>query len=121
MRDCAPVSPYALILFAGVLKGDGVVCRPPPPVQHMQPLKGKKGKAKRAVRSYQPPPPPPDGVLVVDGWIRFQLPQPEQLLLFEVRRQLDELLRAKIETPMLRLHDARGELLKAVSKMLSCN
>merc|ERR1719478_1795385 len=59
VRDCSPVSAYALILFGGVLSSQPGAA-PPPPVAH----KGKKWK-----RHAPPPPPPPprDGVLVIDG------------------------------------------------------
>ena len=60
VRDCSPVSPYALILFGGVLSSQPGVRPPPPPVSK-----------KHRHRPPPPPPPPKDGILVIDGWIRF--------------------------------------------------
>ena len=84
----------------------------PPPVQH----KGKKWK-----RHPPPPPPPPrDGVLTIDGWIRFSVSVQEQQLLIGVRQKLDALLASKIESPDMQI-EAGAELLAAVTQVLSSN
>ena len=92
VRDCSPVSAYALILFGGVLSSQPGALPPPPP-----PLTKKQAKYRR----HMPPPPPPqrDGVLVIDGWIRFSVSLTEQRLLVGVREKLDALLASKIESP----------------------
>ena len=112
VRDCSPVSAYALILFGGVLSSQpGVAPMPPPP------------PVSRKHRKHAPPPPPPvrDGVLVIDGWIRFSVPVPEQQLLIGVRSKLDALLASKIESPDMEIVEASKDLLAAVSRVLSSN
>ena len=54
MRDCAPVSPYALMLFGGALSGDGSGVR-------RQPTPRGGGGDENAV-------------LTVDEWIKFRVP-----------------------------------------------
>ena len=113
VRDCSPVSAYALILFGGVLSSQpGAPLPAPAPVTH----KGKKWK-----RHAPPPPPPPrDGVLTIDGWIRFSVSVQEQQLLIGVRQKLDALLASKIESPDMQV-EAGAELLAAVTQVLSSN
>ena len=74
-------------------------------------------------KGFVPPPPPPvrDGVLVIDGWIRFSVSETEQRLLVGVRSKLDALLRSKIESPDMQIEDEGKELLSAVSQVLSSN
>ena len=112
VRDCSPVSAYALILFGGVLSSQPGTPLPPPP-----PPKSKKKR-----RSWVPPPPVVrDGILVIDGWIRFSVSVQEQRLLLGVREKLDSILASKIESPELEVAEAGEELLAAVSKVLACN
>jgi len=66
-----------------------------------------------------PPPPPPDGILTIDGWIRFSVSVTEQRLLLGVRRKLDALLASKIESPELEVAEEAKELLDAVSQVLA--
>ena len=116
VRDCSPVSAYALILFGGVLSTQpGAPPLPPPP-----PVVTKKN---RKHRHYVPPPPPPprEGVLVIDGWIRFSVSVQEQQLLVGVRSKLDALLASKIESPDMDINEASRELLAAVTQVLSQN
>ena len=114
VRDCSPVSAYALILFGGVLSSQPGAAPPPPP----PPPVSKKKKHR-----YAPPPPPPprEGVLTIDGWINFSVTVTEQQLLIGVRSKLDALLAAKIESPDLEIVDASRDLLAAVSRVLSSN
>ena len=111
VRDCSPVSAYALILFGGVLSSQPGAPVMPPPL----PKKHKK--------HWQPPPPPPprDGVLVIDGWIRFSVSVQEQQLLIGVRSKLDAILASKIESPDMEIVEAGRELLAAVSQVLNSN
>jgi len=112
VRDCSPVSAYALILFGGVLSSQPGAQPLPPP----QPISRKH-------RKHAPPPPPPprDGVLVIDGWIRFSVNVTEQQLLVGVRSKLDALLASKIESPDMEIVEASRELLAAVSQVLASN
>lgn len=111
VRDCSPVSAYALILFGGVLSSQPGVPPPPPPPP------SKKNRHK-----WRPPPMQPvDGILVIDGWIRFSVSLTEQRLLLGVRQKLDSLLASKIETPELEVAEAGKELLSAVSQVLASN
>jgi len=114
VRDCSPVSAYALILFGGVLSSQPGALPPPPP-----PLTKKQAKYRR----HMPPPPPPqrDGVLVIDGWIRFSVSLTEQRLLVGVREKLDALLASKIESPEMEIGEHNQELLAAVSQVLASN
>ena len=64
---------------------------------------------------------PVDGILVIDGWIRFSVSLTEQRLLLGVRQKLDSLLASKIETPELEVAEAGKELLSAVSQVLASN
>eukprot|EP00900_Chrysochromulina_parva_P022977 jgi/Chrpa1/5312/Chrysochromulina_OHIO_Genome00013211-RA len=109
VRDCSPVSAYALILFGGVLSSQPGVPPPPPPVT-------KKNR-------HRPPPPQvaKDGILVIDGWIMFSVSVQEQRLLLGVRQKLDELLASKIDSPELEVAEAGKELLSAVSQVLASN
>jgi hypothetical protein len=75
VRDCTPVSPYALMLFGGALTAEGAD-------QSQQIRKG----ASRG-------PPVGDPVLSVDGWIKFSVPRGTQSLLLAVRESLDVLLK----------------------------
>ena len=111
VRDCSPVSAYALILFGGVLSSQPGAPVMPPPL----PKKHKK--------HWQPPPPPPprDGVLVIDGWIKFSVSVQEQQLLIGVRSKLDALLASKIESPDMEFAEVGKELLSAVSQVLNSN
>jgi len=112
VRDCSPVSAYSLILFGGVLSSQPGAPRLPP-----QPQLSKKHRKR-----YVPPPPRiVDGVLIIDGWIRFSVSVQEQRLLLGVREKLDSLLSSKIENPQLEILEAGRELLDAVSLVLSCN
>ena len=114
VRDCSPVSAYALILFGGVLStqpGTAPPLPPPPPIS----------KKHRHKRYHQPPPPPPDGVLVIDGWIRFSVSVTEQQLLVGVRSKLDALLASKIESPDMEIVEASRDLLTAVKQVLASN
>lgn len=114
VRDCSPVSAYALILFGGVLSSQPGERPPLPP-----PMPISKKHRKR----YQPPPPPPprDGVLTIDGWIRFSVSMTEQALLVGVRSKLDALLASKIESPDMEIVEASRDLLSAVSRVLASN
>jgi len=111
VRDCSPVSAYALILFGGVLSSQPGAQPPLPPPT-----------TSRKHRKHAPPPPPPrDGVLTIDGWIRFSVSTTEQALLVGVRSKLDALLASKIESPEMEILEASRELLAAVSQVLSAN
>ena len=114
VRDCSPVSAYALILFGGVLAsqpGEFKPLPPPPPV------------SRKHKKHYTPPPPPPprEGVLTIDGWIRFSVSVTEQRLLVGVRSKLDALLASKIESPDMEIGENSRELLEAVRQVLSAN
>ena len=78
---------------------------------------------KKHKKHWQPPPPPPprDGVLVIDGWIRFSVSVQEQQLLIGVRSKLDAILASKIESPDMEIVEAGRELLAAVSQVLNSN
>jgi len=109
VRDCSPVSAYALILFGGVLSSQPGVPPPPPP-------QTKKNRHR------QPPPQvAKDGILVIDGWIKFSVSVQEQRLLLGVRSKLDALLASKIESPELEVAEAGKDLLSAVSQVLASN
>merc|ERR1719454_1555461 len=104
VRDCSPVSAYALILFGGVLSSQPGSPPLPPPMP-----------VSRKHRKHAPPPPPPprEGVLVIDGWIRFSVSVTEQQLLMGVRSKLDALLASKIESPDMEIGENSRELLEA--------
>jgi len=98
VRDCTPVSPYALMLFGGDLAAEGSAGQ--------QPLRGG-GKREAAG----------DSVLSVDGWIKFSVPSGTQSLLLAVRESLDILLKQKIEQPNISLGGHR-EVIDAVVQLI---
>ena len=59
-----------------------------------------------------------DGVLSVDGWIKFRVPKAVEDLVMGIRVQLDGLLCQKIENPDLALSDAGQSVLGAVHALL---
>ena len=79
VRDCTPVTPYALMLFGGDLTAEGGKLVPGA-------VKGKgRNRHQQMVMT--------DSVLCVDGWIKFSVPYSIQTLLLAVRESLDELLK----------------------------
>ena len=79
VRDCTPVSPYALMLFGGDLTAEGGNLVPGT-------VKGKgRNRQQQMVMS--------ESVLCVDGWIKFSVPYSIQTLLLAVRESLDGLLK----------------------------
>ena len=103
MRDTSPVSPYALMLFGGVLSSEGtrITARRP-------------GAGRRAAASSDD-----ESVLSVDGWIRFRVPRRVEGLIVDLRIQLDRLLQQKLANPSLVLSATATGLLDAVSVLLT--
>jgi hypothetical protein len=95
VRDCAPVSPYALLLFGGKLVS---------------------GSAK--ARALIPRGGSDDVTLTVDEWIKFRVPRRIEALIVDVRAQLTALLQQKIAKPALELSEAGRGILNAVSALL---
>lgn len=110
LRDCAPVSAYALMLFGGDLAG-GASQQPPPP------SRGVGGRAGGAVVGIIPGG-GADAVLTVDGWIKFRVPRRVQALIVETRAQLTSLLQQKIASPEIELSSAGRGILAAVTALL---
>ena len=107
VRDCTPVSPYALMLFGGTLEANVQL------QTQSQPLKssGKSARFSRPVTTTE-------CSLTVDGWIKFTCEPAIQTLLVQVRKELDRLLKSKIENP----HQPFGEsehFIDAVVSLLS--
>ena len=100
VRDTTPVSPYALMLFGGVLSSEG-----------------KALSARRAGRA--PPSASAETTLTVDGWIRFRVPRRVVGLLIDLRAQLDRLLQQKTANPSIELTEAGRGLLGAVTALLA--
>ena len=91
VRDCTPVSPFALMLFGGALKAAGTALR---------------GEGDR--------------LLSVDGWMKFKVKPAEVSLMIQVREELDALLRQKIAKPSLEL-TRQGQGVLAAVRMLLAN
>jgi len=113
VRDCTPVSPYALMLFGGALAAEGGPHSHPPPL----PPSAKGGKGSKA-RQKQQQADAAECVLSVDGWIKFSTPRSIQTLLLAVRESLDELLKKKIEQPEINL-GGHEEVINAVVQLIS--
>ena len=94
MRDCAPVSAYALMLFGGALRSLTAQGQ------------GQRGGAD-------------DAVLTVDGWIKFRVPRRVEALIVDIRAQLTALLQQKIAKPSLELSEAGRGILNAVTALLA--
>ena len=92
VRDCAPASPFAIMIFGGALKAE----------------RGGSGGGGGS----------DDAVLVVDAWIRFRLPFRVATLVLGVRAQLAAVLQKKIERPTLELSVAGKGILDAVTALL---
>jgi ribosomal protein L37E len=92
VRDCAPASPFAIMIFGGALKAE----------------RGSGGGGGSS----------DDAVLVVDAWIRFRLPFRVATLVLGVRAQLAAVLQKKIERPTLELSVAGKGILDAVTALL---
>eukprot|EP00964_Phaeocystis_antarctica_P057716 scaffold34178_cov69-Phaeocystis_antarctica.AAC.2 len=90
VRDCTPVSPFALMLFGGALKAVGTAV---------------KGEGDR--------------LLSVDGWMKFKVKAAEVSLMIKVREELDALLRQKIAKPGLELTRQGQGVLAAVRVLLA--
>ena len=103
LRDATPVSPCALLLFGG---GD---------------LLSEKGKAKGPSRAgnWRGDDGSASDVISLDGWIRFRCPASTQALIRDVRAQLNEVLKRKIETPKLAFSDSAKGLMEAVAQLVS--
>ena len=85
VRDCTPVSPYALMLFGGALEAQLN--------RTVQQLPGRKGaKARPLVNT--------ECSLTVDGWIKFQTDQNIQILLLQVNALLSLLSCMKSNLPV---------------------
>jgi len=95
VRDCTPVSPFALILFGGALATEKPAAA------------GKRGGGGAP------------HLLVVDEWIRFNVPQDALQLMMQVRAELDAVLRRKIEQPSEDLSAAGRHILDAVVQLIS--
>jgi hypothetical protein len=107
VRDCAPVSPYALLLFAGELRSEGGVR-----------LSG--GGAKRANgKARAPEPQSGEVVLCIDQWIRFRVPARIEYLILHLREQLEGLLKTKIARPELELSQSGRGVLSAVMNLIA--
>lgn len=126
VRDCAPVSPYALMLFGGVLSSDG---RRPQRRAQAAPagcdayVKEKAGgdtsaKAKKSAPS-KAKDESGDCILSIDSWIKFSVPRRIEELVFTVRDQLDGLLQHKIANPRLELSRTGQGVLDAVKALLA--
>ena len=89
VRDCAPVSAYAIMLFGGAL-----------------------ASAEPSKRGAD------DALLTVDGWIRFRVPRRVEALILDIRTQLTSLLQQKIAKPSLELSEAGRGILAAVTALL---
>jgi ATP-dependent RNA helicase DHX57 len=97
LRDCTPVSPFALILFGGALGAEkGVTAG------------GKSSKGASATQ-----------LLTVDGWIKFGVPAGAVKLIMEVRAELDGVLRRKIQRPEVDLSEAGRHILAAVVQLIA--
>lgn len=94
IRDCTPVSPFALILFGGALGAE----------------RGGAAKARGAAATE---------VLTVDGWIKFSVPAGAVKLIMEVRAELDAVLRRKVERPDADLSEAGRHILSAVAQLIA--
>jgi ATP-dependent RNA helicase DHX36 len=90
VRDCTPVSAFALMLFGGALKAAGTALR---------------GEGDR--------------LLSVDGWMKFKVKPAEVSLMIQVREELDALLRQKIAKPSLELTRQGQGVLAAVRMLLA--
>ena len=84
VRDCTPVTPYALMLFGGDLTAEGGKLVPGA-------VKGKgRYRQQQMVMT--------ESVLCVDGWIKFSVPYSIQTLLLAVRESLDALLKVTLNS-----------------------
>ena len=135
VRDCSPVSAYALILFGGALSTAAQTADAPPDADGKPDGKaaggraggkphskrGGKGKGRGGAASAGGASARggPDLVLLVDGWVQFRVSRAEHELLVGVRRTLDELLRQKIEAPERELGEAGARLIQAVADLLA--
>ena len=100
IRDCTPVSPFALILFGGALGAERGAAAGG---------KGGKGAASRDATQ----------LLTVDGWIKFGVPAGAVKLIMEVRAELDAVLRRKVERPDADLSEAGRHILSAVVQLIA--
>lgn len=107
VRDCAPVSPYALLMFAGELRSEGGVR-----------VSGRaKGGRRRQVEQRDAA--GGEVVLCIDQWIRFRVPQRVESLILDLREQLEALLKTKISRPELELSSAGRGVLSAVMSLIA--
>jgi len=93
IRDATPVPPYSLILFGGALTAE----RKAP--------KAQQGGGDEVVLS-------------LDGWIRFKCPKRIQSLVMDLRKELDKILKKKIEDPDLEFSQAAKGVLTAVAALM---
>jgi len=103
VRDCAPVSPFALLMFAGELRSEGGVR-----------VSGKKGKRTAANLAGGR-----EALLCIDQWIHFRVPQRIESLILDLREQLEALLKTKIARPELELSTSGRGVLDAVVSLLA--
>mmetsp|Transcript_85259 Transcript_85259/g.231011 ORF Transcript_85259/g.231011 Transcript_85259/m.231011 type:complete len:162 (-) Transcript_85259:126-611(-) len=125
VRDCAPVSAYALMLFGGALSSDrrrrnrdGGAASAPAGYQAYE--KDGNAPAKvggRAVSGQKEA--SGESILSIDSWIKFSVPKRIEELVFEVRDQLDGLLQHKIANPRLELSRTGKGILDAVKALLA--
>jgi len=108
VRDCTPVSYWALLLFGGALESEGASLS-----QQAHAL-AKAGKAK-----VRPPPGLTEVVLAIDGWIKVRVPAHLEVIVLEVRTKLDKLLQQKIANPEAALNDAKQGILDVVTMLLA--
>ena len=109
VRDCTPVSPFALMLFGGALKAAGNAARAAAASRGG----GRRGGGASAAAADE------ECRLTVDGWIKFKVTPGEQSLMLAVREQLDALLREKIARPSLELTRHGQGVLQAVTALLA--
>ena len=100
VRDSSPVSPYALMLFGGLLEREGG-------------SNGRKSSARSGIGAEDE-----HAVLTVDSWIKFRVPRRVVDLLLDVRERVHEILKRKIEKPGVELSTSGQGLLDAVSTLL---
>jgi hypothetical protein len=125
VRDCAPVSAYALMLFGGALSidgrrrhRDGGAASAPAGYQAYE--KDGNGPAKMNGRaSSGRKEASGECILSIDSWIKFSVPTRIEELIFEVRDQLDGLLQHKIANPKLELSQTGNGILDAVKALLA--
>mmetsp|Transcript_31138 Transcript_31138/g.101469 ORF Transcript_31138/g.101469 Transcript_31138/m.101469 type:complete len:1282 (-) Transcript_31138:80-3925(-) len=109
VRDVTPVPKLALLLFGGTLEKEEVAA---PPYQ-IQQQRGRGGRGTWHRQQQQSG----EAILTVDGWLRFALERRVVDVILNVRKQLDFVLKRKIEAPDLELSEATREIM-AVIKML---